>query len=235
MKKLITLVLSAIIVVTITSSCSQGKISQNKGLEIDMQKVVGLNPDYFLTNSDHLSLSLVDCVLSNGNKTKCYKIISSSIPTDHQMGPWCPDNINDGPDKGGIWLEEGKVYDVDGSFIQNMSTFYDDNKWKMYDETGNIYKTRTKEECAAAARPDVDPRYHNHCVECLPSYVTDLTSEYLIPAHPQLMIGTPEQKLRKDKPKGKGRPDGGAPPERSKIRCSRTYECNFECLHSGTF
>jgi hypothetical protein len=31
------------------------------------------------------------------------------------MGPWCPGNISDDASKGGIWLEGGEVYDVDGA------------------------------------------------------------------------------------------------------------------------
>ena len=100
------------------------------------------------------------------------------------MGPWCPDNIADGADKGGIWLENGEVYDVDGAFIENMATLYNDSKWKMYDANGDIYTTETKEDCANAANPNVGEEYENFCVECLPSYITDLTQTYLIPVVP---------------------------------------------------
>lgn len=44
--------------------------------------------------------------LSNGSTVECYKIVSNNTPTDHVQGPWCPTNINDGIDKGGVWFEE---------------------------------------------------------------------------------------------------------------------------------
>ena len=39
------------------------------------------------------------------------------------MGPWCPRNVEDTKDKGGIWFKDGKVYDVSGHFITEL----DDN------------------------------------------------------------------------------------------------------------
>ena len=100
------------------------------------------------------------------------------------MGPWCPNNISDGADAGGIWLENGEVYDVDGDFIKNMATFYNDDKWMMYDANGDIYVTSTLEDCGNAANPNVGEEYENFCVECLPSYVTDITTTYIIPVTP---------------------------------------------------
>ena len=130
--------------------------------------------------------AIVNCTLSGGAKTQCISLTFSTTPKDYKTGPWCPRNIKDGADKGGIWLDDGKIYDVDGKFISNVDQFYDDDFWKMYDsETGDINVTDTKEECAAAARPDVDPKYYNHCVECQPSYMDeDASATYVIPLNP---------------------------------------------------
>ena len=57
----------------------------------------------------------------------------------------------------------------------------------MYDADGNIYVTDTEQECEDAANPNVGPEYQNFCVECLPSYVTDLTHTYYIPITPQAL------------------------------------------------
>ncbi len=56
----------------------------------------------------------------------------------------------------------------------------------MYDPaTGRINVTDTQEACEAAARPDVDPRYVNHCVECQISYLpADTTITYVVPVRP---------------------------------------------------
>jgi len=147
--------------------------------------VIDVNESLFLTDGDNLTISTVNCTLSNGSTTTCYQIVTKGIPSDHTMGPWCPENISDDASAGGIWLEGGEVYDVDGVFIENMATFYNDSKWLMYDSNGDIYTTETETDCANAANPNVGVEYENFCVECLPSYVSDLSQTYLIPVTPE--------------------------------------------------
>ncbi|PHI19871.1 hypothetical protein CEQ90_10790 [Lewinellaceae bacterium SD302] len=166
---------------TAFSACGENK----KVAEVKSgDTVVAVDPSLFLTKGGKLKITTVDCTLSDGTITTCYQIISNSTPTDHEMGPWCPDNITDGEEAGGIWLEDGEVHDVDGAFIQNMAKFYNDDTWLMYDSDGNIYTTDSKEDCANAANPNVGAEYENFCVECLPSYVEEITQTYLIPTTP---------------------------------------------------
>ncbi|MGZ2256592.1 YHYH protein [Roseobacter sp. A03A-229] len=128
----------------------------------------------------------VDCTLSGGTETTCFAITVTDDPTSYTPGPWCPHNINDGPDSGGIWLHDGDVHTVDGAFIKELAEFYGDTNWQLFDpETGEVRFTGTLEACEAAARPDVDPDYQNHCVECLPEYMPDDASvTYIIPLDP---------------------------------------------------
>ena len=110
---------------------------------------------------------LVDCRLSGGTTTQCISVTLRPKPASFKIGPWCPRNISEGPDASGIWLHNGKIYDSDGEFIQNLAKFYNDPVWQMFDPvTGKINVTDTERSCRAAARPDVDPQYQNHCVEC---------------------------------------------------------------------
>jgi len=153
----------------------------NLSAQSTVQKV---NPTLFLDGTS-VTVSTIGCTLSNGTTTTCYKIVSTSTPSDHTMGPWCPSNISDDASQGGIWLEDGNVYDVDGAFIENLATFYNNNTWQMYNTTtGEITKTLTQEDCAAAANPNVGVEYQNYCVECLPSYVTGITQTYVFPVTP---------------------------------------------------
>jgi hypothetical protein len=147
--------------------------------------VIEVNPDYFIQAGLAESITKVNKTLSNGSTVECYKIVSNNTPTDHTLGPWCPTNINDGIDKGGVWFESGKIYDVDGPFIKNLATFYSNTTWKLYNSTtGQINVTNTKEACQAAARPDVDPNYKNYCVQCLPSYFPGIKKTFYIPVKP---------------------------------------------------
>jgi len=148
--------------------------------------VVNVDASHFLTEDGSVTVTTVPCKLSDGTSTECYKIVTKSVPSDHAMGPWCPSNISDTAEAGGIWLEDGEVYDVDGAFIKNMASFYDDSKWLMYDDNGDVYITATEEDCVNAANPHVGEEYENFCVECLPSYVTNLTQSWLIPITPVL-------------------------------------------------
>lgn len=131
--------------------------------------------------------TIVDCTLSGGTRTRCFSITVKSEPSGHAPGPWCPNNLVDGPQAGGIWMSGGKIHDVDGPFVKNLATFYNDATWQLFDAaTGKIRVTDSLEACQAAARPDVDPAYRNYCVQCLPEYMPeDATMTYVIPLHPQ--------------------------------------------------
>jgi hypothetical protein len=62
-------------------------------------------------------------------------------------------------------LDGSKIYDADGAFILDLATIYGDAKWKLYDDSGKVNVTDTKEAFQGAARPDVDEAYKYHCVE----------------------------------------------------------------------
>lgn len=182
-KKKLKLLFKGFFIVTLAifiTNCNGDDDNDNTTNEV----VVDVDSSLFLTDGGKVIVNTVPCTLSDGTVADCLEIVTNSSPTDHMMGPWCPDNISDGADKGGIWLENGQVYDVDGAFIQNMATLYEDTNWKMYDANGDIYTTETQEDCANAANPNVGEEYENLCVECLPAYVEDLTKTHLIPITP---------------------------------------------------
>ncbi len=132
------------------------------------------------------SPTIVDCTLSGGEESQCVSITVGPAPANQKIGPFCPRNIADGPEKSGIWLESGEVYDADGPFIERLAEFYDDADFTLHDiSTGNIRVTDSKIACEAAARPDVAEEYRNYCVECEVSYVEEgATQTYVIPLTP---------------------------------------------------
>lgn len=147
-----------------------------------------IDPDNFVSTGllEGSSITTEPCTLSGGTETTCYRIEVAGAPTDHDVGPFCPTNISDGADAGGRWIEDDQVYDLTGAFIANLATFYNDDNWLLYDvNTGEINVTDTQESCEAAARPDVDEQYQNHCVECSLDYVGGGVSvTYLLPTEP---------------------------------------------------
>jgi hypothetical protein len=170
-------------IAAISISCS--KNNSEDTVDTTTGTVINVDKTKFLANGLSEPITIVSRTLSNGKTADCYKIVTKSTPTDHNMGPWCPSNISDDASKGGIWIEGGVVYDVDGAFVKNLATFYKDTTWKMYNTTtGAITKTTTLADCSAAANPNVGAEYKNYCVECLPSYVSSLTQTLYIPVTP---------------------------------------------------
>ena len=143
---------------------------------------------YFDTASLVSEPEAVDCTLSGGTKTTCIKLTVKPIPTNHSPGPWCPGSIQDGVNKGGIWLENGEVHDVDGAFIANMATFYSDSRWQLFEkDSGSVFVTDTYEQCAGAAKPNVEQQNQQHCVECKMQYLDDTAAvTYTIPIEPSI-------------------------------------------------
>lgn len=162
-----------------------GCSSNDNPVDTTVGTIVKVKASDFLSAGLSEPISVVSRTLSNGTTADCYKIVCKSTPTDHAMGPWCPTNISEGADAGGIWLKDGNVYNVDGAFIKNLATFFSDPTWMMYkSSTGEVIRTKTQAECQAAANPAVGPEYKNFCVECLPSYVANITQTYYIPVTP---------------------------------------------------
>ncbi len=127
------------------------------------------------------------CVLSGGTTSTCVRFSVSTVPVDHRAGPWCPGTIRDDASQGGIWPENGVANAVDGPFIENLATFYNDPFWRLYDDAGNVRITDTRVACAAAANPNVGAEYANYCVECQTSYLaSDMQVTYVIPKRPVL-------------------------------------------------
>lgn len=128
----------------------------------------------------------VDCTLSGGAETRCIQITVVPAPATYEAGPWCPSEVNDGPEDSGVWFYEGEMVDADGAFFQRLALLYDDDAWQIVNpDTGEIRFTATAQACAAAARPDVAEEYQNSCVQCLIDYIDpDLTVTYSFPVEP---------------------------------------------------
>lgn len=125
----------------------------------------GIDLDLFFEGALTEDATIVDCTLSDGTETTCYEITVAGYPADEDIGPFCPQTILDTAEDGGIWFDGDAVYDLDGAFILGLAELYDDDNWLLYDEDGNVNITDTLEAFEAAARPNVDPEYQNHCVE----------------------------------------------------------------------
>jgi hypothetical protein len=125
--------------------------------------------------------------LSGGAETTCVSVTVAGYPASYEVGPFCPSTITTTADEAGIWFDGSGVYDLDGTFIENLSTFYNDKIWKLYDSAGNVNVTDTKEAFEGAARPDVAEEYQNHCVEGQLKWLTDgkpIQTTMLIPTTP---------------------------------------------------
>jgi len=171
----------------------------------------------FDTQESSFEIAIVLCTLSNGLKTKCYEIKTKGlIPKDHEVGPWCIDDITDGKEKGGIWFKDGEVYNVDGEFIKNLPELYHDDHWHLYDEDGKVNKTLTEQDCIELKSAQLVDKFENFCIECLPEYTGDISKTYVIPITPVKLEtpislgggGPPPDRDQNSKPQGPP-PNGG--------------------------
>ena len=146
-----------------------------------------LDPASFVDGALLADATTVDCTLSGGTETTCHRIEIVGVPADAAVGPFCPETVTTAAADSGIWFDgSGVTYDADGDFILDLPNLYGDDAWQLHDpDTGEVNVTDTLEACEAAARPDVDPAYRNHCVECSLDYVDGGVSQtVLIPAEP---------------------------------------------------
>lgn len=146
--------------------------------------LVPVNPTHFIEESLTTKITQETRTLANGIETLCYVITTNSRPQEHAMGPWSPRHITDDKDKGGIWFKDGIVYDMDGAFVANIAEFYSDPAWNLVREDGTVRVTETKEAFQSAARPNVDPKYHNHVVEGRPEWIPEGVTVFVIPVTP---------------------------------------------------
>lgn len=131
--------------------------------------------------------SIVPCKLSGGEETKCLRITTIAAPTNHDTGPFCPRTVSSTADESGTWVKDGELYDVDGKFIENLATFYDDDEWQMFDpKTGKVTLVEGRLGCEVAGDPTSADRYKNTCVECDVEFMgdEDVTQTYFIPLKP---------------------------------------------------
>ena len=128
-----------------------------------------------------------DCTLSDGARTTCYRITVVGLPVDYEVGPFCPPTIFSSSADGGIWFDGVGLYELDGAFITSLPSLYNDSNWMLYDETGNVNVTDTREAFEGAARPNVAPEYRNHCVEGRLAWLSGgqpVATTFLIPTNP---------------------------------------------------
>ncbi|TXR55015.1 YHYH protein [Reinekea thalattae] len=163
--------------------------TEETAMNVDSSKVVGIDISLFADGAFLKEPEIVDCETAAGTQTSCYLLTTAGAPGMRQPGPFCPRTIDDDADQGGVWFSKegaGDLVDIDGYFIKNLSVYYDDENWALYDlETGKVRYTATKAACLGAAKPDVEEQYKQNCIECLMSYLDDdFTRTYLIPVTP---------------------------------------------------
>ncbi len=239
MKKITIKVLTLTLLLASFSACKNKATNSKATSEESGEVVISVKKENFLSAGLVEPITIVSKEMSDGSTADCYKIVTSGTPSEHEMGPWCPDNISDDASKGGVWAVDGEMYDIDGEFIKNLGTLLGDDTWMLYDkETGEITKTKTKAECNDAANPNVGEEYKNYCVECLPSYVTGMTHTYYIPVTPKKATkaylfskghpggGGPDNHERPERPENGERPAGPPPGNNSTIPSNRGLALN---------
>ena len=158
----------------------------------------GPDVSLFLEGALVANVTQETCRLSGGAQATCHKITVVGLPVDHGVGPFCPPTTSATADEGGVWFDGAGLYDIDGDFIEGLSSLYGDANWKLYDDDGKVKITDTKEAFEGAARPNVAPQYQNHCVEGRLEWLPGgqpIATTVLIPTRP-VFASTPAANLR---------------------------------------
>ncbi|HSH04638.1 MAG TPA: YHYH protein [Anaerolineae bacterium] len=90
--------------------------------------------DYFQANGLVESPELVDCRLEDGTMAQCAQIVTNYRPEDLEIGPFCPETVDD---TGGIWDwdgDNGGLYRLNSDFF----TMVVDQGYTFFDEEGYI-------------------------------------------------------------------------------------------------
>ena len=181
----------AVLATGCSSSSSSGSASTSDSASASRQHT--LEVEHFAKGAIVGEVSTADCTLSAGSASTCATFTIAGTPATYAAGPFCPDTITTPADQAGIWFDGNGTYDLTGSFIENLATFYNDDQWHMYDDLGKVNVTDTQEAFLGAARPDVDPKYQNYCVEGRAEWVNNgapITKTVVIPTAPILSNGT---------------------------------------------
>ncbi len=107
-----------------------------------------------------------ECTLTDGSTAECYTLTVVGTPVNHDIGPFCPTNVADGEDAGGLWLDGEDSYVLDGEFFTELADIYGDDLWdNLVNEDGSINVIDNAEDFEAAARAGITEEFYYHCVE----------------------------------------------------------------------
>ena len=136
-----------VMLVLVLSACSSDQPGSGTSGETAATRSEGMDPTQFFEGALTEDVATADCTLTGGTVTSCYTLTVAGFPANRDsIGPWCPKTTSGSADTGGIWFDGEAVYDIDGQFILDLATIYDDPTWKLYDEDGNVLSTDTSEK-----------------------------------------------------------------------------------------
>ena len=103
--------LFAIAIPFLIYACSEDRTPEKKvntKKNITTKKVGIVDPSLFLDGALIGSAETVECTLSGGTHTTCYRLTIAGAPADKDTspeGPYCPPHIDSTADEGGTWID----------------------------------------------------------------------------------------------------------------------------------
>lgn len=180
-------------VALLAAACGGSTSSQSTSTTASEHAQHAFEAAHFAKGAIVSDVSTAPCTLSGGSTSACATFTISGMPKQYSTGPFCPTTTATPADQAGIWFDGNGTYDLSGTFIRDLATFYDDDQWHMYDSSGKVNVTDTQAAFLGAARPDVDPQYQNYCVEGRVEWLTGgtpITRQVVIPVKPVLSSGS---------------------------------------------
>lgn len=134
-----------------------------------------IHPDEFAPTAFIETPEIVDCTLEDGREAQCYRITVGYLPEGLEIGPFCPETLDD---TGGIWPWDGEnagLYRIDRAFL----TMLGELGYSFFDDDGTVHVVDN-----ATTRPVDD----HACINVSPDESVEITM--LLPVTP-VMAETP--------------------------------------------
>ena len=126
-----------------------------------------LSADQFNSSAMIKPAETVSCTLEDSTESTCMKFVVKYQPDNLNVGPFCPQNLDEA---GGVWNWDGEnagLYRIDSGFLKMLN----DLGYTFYDDNGDVYVTDDK------------PEKNNTCINMQANKKVELT--LLIPTQPK--------------------------------------------------
>ncbi|MCB4807712.1 YHYH protein [Tamlana sp. 62-3] len=157
------------------NACSGASSSDDEGDETSEASTLVLNTSLFSSYSRTSEFELVDCTLSDGTETKCYKVSYTNSP--EAWGPGCPEYVGE---VGGLGVWDGNTNPGLRALDDELWADFATDGYDIINDDGSI-NIQIPAGGPGSGFIDAGSGINGSCLD---ANLNDLTITYYIPAYP---------------------------------------------------